>query len=250
MSPKKIKIKKVIKKVTKKKDPKTILKANQHNDDTLSWYLKEINKISLLTRDEEKNLCYQMAQGSEKAKDKLINANLRFVVSIAKRYQTSGLSLLDLINEGNAGLLEAAKRFDYTRKYHFISYAVWWIKQSILKALSQKNKLIRLPANRQNELLQIENVIEKLSAKFHRRPTAQEIAEELDMSDDDVDLLLNVSNNLLSLDERISDDVDSLFLGDTVEDTHHGPEKEAFDKALKDTLNEVLSTLSENGKCV
>ncbi|HPH01879.1 MAG TPA: sigma-70 family RNA polymerase sigma factor, partial [Spirochaetota bacterium] len=131
----------------------------------LSIYLNEIDKIPLLTREQEVSLAKRMAGGDMKAKEQLIKSNLRFVVNIAKKYRNNGLPLIDLINEGNLGLIIAAERFDYTKGYHFISYAVWWIRQSILKALSEKARLIRLPLNRANELLQIEKIKREFSQK-------------------------------------------------------------------------------------
>jgi len=159
----------------------------------LSIYLNEIDKIPLLTREQEVSLAKRMAGGDMKAKEQLIKSNLRFVVNIAKKYRNNGLPLIDLINEGNLGLIIAAERFDYTKGYHFISYAVWWIRQSILKALSEKARLIRLPLNRANELLQIEKIKREFSQKNGDNPTAVEIAEILDMKKNDVKDILNAS---------------------------------------------------------
>lgn len=128
------------------------------NEDILSIYLKEINKIPLLTREEEEKLSKAAMKGDEESKQQLIQANLRFVVSIAKKYQVSGISLIDLINEGNLGLIIAAEKFDYRKGYHFISYAVWWIRQSILKAIAEKSRLIRLPLNRSTDIRKIDEI--------------------------------------------------------------------------------------------
>ena len=133
------------------------------DENIVSLYLKDINRIPLLSREEETSLALRAADGDKEAKDKIVSANLRFVVSIAKKYQNNGLDLLDLVNEGNIGLLTAIERFDVSKGYHFISYAVWWIRQAILKAISEKTKMIRLPLNRVNELIQIEKARKELS---------------------------------------------------------------------------------------
>jgi len=144
---------------SKKKEDYKIKIGEPLTEDILSLYLKEINQIPLLTREEEERLAKRAIKGDERAKQQLIQANLRFVVSIAKKYQISGIPLIDLINEGNLGLIIAAEKFDYRKGYHFISYAVWWIRQSILKAIAEKSRLIRLPLNRSTDIKKIEETI-------------------------------------------------------------------------------------------
>jgi len=224
----------------------------------LSIYLGEIDKINLLTREEEVRLATDMFEGNrsedrkqqllaEFSKMKLIRSNLRFVVNIAKKYRNNGLPLIDLINEGNLGLIIAADRFDYRKGYHFISYAVWWIRQSILKALSEKARLIRLPLNRANELLQIEKAKRALSQKNGDNPTAVEIAEALSMKKNDVKDILNASRQYVSIESPLGTSDRDGKLSDLIEDTNgHEPEDDLLTRDLKDTIRRTLMTLSEN----
>lgn len=224
----------------------------------LSIYLNEIDKIPLLTREEEVYLAKTMFDGNrsdvakEKAaaevcKEKLIRSNLRFVVNIAKKYRNNGLPLIDLINEGNLGLIIAADRFDYRKGYHFISYAVWWIRQSILKALSEKARLIRLPLNRANELLQIEKAKRELSQKNGDSPTAVEIAAVLSMKKNDVKDILNASRQYVSIESPLGTSDRDGKLSDLIEDANgHEPEDDLLTRDLKDTIRKTLMTLSEN----
>jgi len=213
----------------------------------LSIYLNEIDKIPLLTREQEVNLAKRMAAGDLRAKELLIKSNLRFVVNIAKKYRNNGLPLIDLINEGNLGLIIAAERFDYTKGYHFISYAVWWIRQSILKALSEKARLIRLPLNRANELLQIEKVKREFSQRNGDNPSAVEIAELLDMKKNDVKDILNASKQYVSIESPLGSSDRDGKLSDLLEDANgREPEQDLIQKDLKDTIRKTLETLSEN----
>lgn len=213
----------------------------------LSIYLNEIDKIPLLTREQEVNLAKRMAGGDLRAKELLIKSNLRFVVNIAKKYRNNGLPLIDLINEGNLGLIIAAERFDYTKGYHFISYAVWWIRQSILKALSEKARLIRLPLNRANELLQIEKVKREFSQRNGDNPSAVEIAELLDMKKNDVKDILNASKQYVSIESPLGSSDRDGKLSDLLEDANgREPEQDLIQKDLKDTIRKTLETLSEN----
>ncbi|MFA5519640.1 MAG: sigma-70 family RNA polymerase sigma factor, partial [Spirochaetota bacterium] len=159
------------------KAPASKKSRKDFTDSSISWYLDQINKIPLLTREQEDAFARKARDGDERAKNELIKGNLRFVVSVAKKFQTSGVSLLDLINEGNLGLIKAAEKFDPDRGFHFISYAVWWIRQSIILAISQKSSLIRLPLNRTADLQKIERVHKKLEHQLGREPLASEIAE-------------------------------------------------------------------------
>ncbi|MDR2734892.1 MAG: RNA polymerase sigma factor RpoD/SigA [Spirochaetota bacterium] len=213
----------------------------------LSIYLNEIDKIPLLTREQEVNLAKRMAAGDLRAKELLIKSNLRFVVNIAKKYRNNGLPLIDLINEGNLGLIIAAERFDYTKGYHFISYAVWWIRQSILKALSEKARLIRLPLNRANELLQIEKVKREFSQRNGDNPSAVEIAELLDMKKNDVKDILNASKQYVSIESPLGSSDRDGKLSDLIEDANgREPEQDLIQRDLKDTIRKTLETLSEN----
>jgi len=215
-------------------------------DATLAWYLEQINKIPLLSRDEEERLARLVKIGDEKAKEKLIKANLRFVVNIAKKYQSSGLSLLDLINEGNLGLIRAVEKFNPDKGYHFISYAVWWIRQSILTAIFQKSKMIRLPLNRKNNLSKIEKVHKELKEKLERDPTFEEIAEELQTSEEEIKLLRTISPDYVSLDSSLSYDPE-LSMVDLIENkSAEDPEKRVIYESLKQEIKSVLSTLNKS----
>jgi len=215
------------------------------DDNILSLYLREINKIPLLSREEEGRYARQAAQGEKAAKDKLVRANLRFVVNVAKKYQNQGLPLADLISEGNIGLMNAIERFDVEKGYHFISYAVWWIRQAILKAICEKSRMIRLPLNRANELVQIEKVRKELLSSKGREPEIEEVAERLDMEKEHVTDLLNISRDLVSLETPIYAEKDSSILGDFVEDTGYGsPDDIAVERSLREDIDRVLRTLS------
>ena len=220
---------------------------NSHDDENvLSIYLKEINKIPLLTRDEENEYARAAARGEQAAKDKLVQANLRFVVNVAKKYQNQGLPLSDLISEGNIGLMNAIERFDVEKGYHFISYAVWWIRQAILKAICEKSRMIRLPLNRANELVQIEKVRKDIQAGRSEDAEIRRIAETLNMKQGHVADLINISRDLVSLETPVYAEKDSSLLGDFVEDEgYKAPETQMIEKALRDDINEVLTTLSD-----
>ena len=216
------------------------------NDDSniLSMYLKEINRIPLLTREEENNIARKAVAGDQIAKDKLVRANLRFVVNVAKKYQNQGLPLDDLISEGNIGLINAIEKYDPDKGYHFISYAVWWIRQAILKAVYEKSRMIRLPLNRANELVQIEKVRKELTKANGEDPDAGEIAFHTGVSEEDVKKLLSISRDLVSL-EAPSNGEDSV-LGDFIEDDQYkAPDQVVMDQLLSDDINSVLETLTE-----
>jgi RNA polymerase primary sigma factor len=219
--------------------------ARSSDDNILSIYLKEINKVPLLTREEEKDYARRAAKGEILAKNKLIQGNLRFVVNVAKKYQNQGLPLADLISEGNIGLMNAIERFDVSKGYHFISYAVWWIRQAILKAICEKSRMIRLPLNRANELVQIEKIRKELQSVSRGDPEIQEIAKALDMNEDHVADLINISRDMVSLDTPIYDEKDSSILSDFVEDKgQKAPEESLIDRSLREDINAVLNTLS------
>ena len=206
--------------------------------ESLAIYLKEINNIPLLTPEEEKEYAILATKGDKKAKQKLIDSNLRFVVKIAKKYRNNGLSFSDLISEGNIGLMLAADKFDPSKGFRFISYAVWWIKQTILKAISEKSKLIRLPVNRINELSRIEAEHEKKGA------TVGEIATAMNIDAPTLTAMLNVSQKPLSFDEPIKRGEETV-VGELLKDeTHPSPETDVLNQSLKDEIQTMLSTLS------
>jgi len=220
--------------------------ARKGDENILSIYLKEINKVPLLTREEEKNYAGRAAKGEMFAKNKLIQANLRFVVNVAKKYQNQGLPLADLISEGNIGLMNAIERFDVSKGYHFISYAVWWIRQAILKAICEKSRMIRLPLNRANELVQIEKMRKELQSGSSGDPEIHDIAKALDMREEHVADLINISRDMVSLDTPIYDEKDSSILSDFVEDKgQKAPEESVIDRSLREDINTVLSGLSK-----
>jgi RNA polymerase primary sigma factor len=215
-------------------------------DNTLSVYLNEINKIPLLTREQEIDLATRIREGDEIAKEKLIRANLRFVVNVAKKYQNQGLSLMDLISEGNIGLINAIEKFDVDKGYHFISYAVWWIRQAILKAICEKSRMIRLPLNRANELMQIEKAKKELTIDNGEEPEVGKIAKSLDMKTSHVKDLVNISKEIVSLETPIYDNSDSTNLGGFIEDSkYESPDEYVLKESLLETINQVLSTLTK-----
>ena len=214
-------------------------KATVKNDEnTLAMYLEEINRIPLLSRDEEKSFAREAAKGNLAARNKLASANLRFVVNVAKKYQGQGLPLEDLISEGNIGLLNAIERYDVSKGYHFISYAVWWIRQAVLKAICEKSRMIRLPLNRANELVQIEK-----ARRFVQEGESEikEVAKLLDMDPGHVEDLLSVSRDMVSLENPLYDEKDSSTLGDFIEATkYRSPDTQAIESALQEDIKKLL----------
>jgi len=227
----------------KKKKEKSLLSDDEN---VLSIYLKEINKIPLLTREEEDFYARNAAKGDKKAQEMLIRANLRFVVNVAKKYQNQGLPLVDIISEGNIGLMNAIERFDVDRGYHFISYAVWWIRQAILKAICEKSRMIRLPLNRANELVQIEKARKTLQSENGMDPEIKEIADILELDKSHVSDLINISRDLISLESPVNSDKDASLVGDFVEnDRYTAPDEAIIEKSLREDINMILATLSE-----
>ena len=225
--------------------PRSYSRASSDDENVLSIYLKEINRIPLLTREEENRYATLAEQGSEAAKHKLVQANLRFVVNVAKKYQNQGLPLSDLISEGNIGLMNAIERFDVSKGYHFISYAVWWIRQAILKAICEKSRMIRLPLNRANELVQIEKVRKEIQGRLGEEAEIRKIAETLNMNQEHVSDLINISRELISLETPVYNEKDSSNLGDFVEDeAYTAPDTQVVEKALREDINEILATLT------
>src|SRR6476620_6078861 len=189
---------------------------------SLDKYLHEIGKVDLITAEEEVILAQKIREGDQVALEKLTKSNLRFVVSVAKQYQNQGLSLPDLINEGNLGLIKAAKRFDETRGFKFISYAVWWIRQSILQALAEQSRIVRLPLNRVGALNKIGKKFSQLEQEFEREPTASELADKLEMSSAEVSETLKISGRHLSVDAPFAQGEDNRLL-DVLQDPQQLP---------------------------
>lgn len=203
-------------------------------EDSISNYLKEVRKIDLLTPEEEVELTKKIAEGDRRAQDKLVSANLRFVISIAKEYQGQGVPLVDLISEGNYGLIKAATKFDHTKGFRFISYAVWWVKQSILQSLSENSRTVRLPVNITNQLSKIKKEIAQFEQENHRQPT-----------DIDMDLSVLLHPTCGSLNEKINEDGDEIL--DMIPDNSFARPDDDFygDDILKNELEKTLSVLSE-----
>jgi RNA polymerase primary sigma factor len=212
---------------------------------SLDQYLKEISQYPLIDREEEARLARLIHGGDEEALDKLVRSNLRFVVSVAKKYQNQGVPLSDLINEGNLGLIRAAHKFDETKGIKFISYAVWWIRQAILQALAEQSRIVRVPLNRAGALHRIGRRSSTLLQELGREPTVEEIAEELDISEEEVERTLAISQSHLSLDAPITPGEDNRLLDYLPDQFASGPEDEAFDHALRQTIEELLSSLKE-----
>jgi RNA polymerase primary sigma factor len=216
----------------------------KRSDDILSTYLKEINRVPLLTREEEETLARKAASGSKAARNKLVQANLRFVVNVAKGFQGRGIPLMDLINEGNMGLIHAAEKFDVDKGYKFISYAVYWIRRSIQNALYEKGHMIRLPMNRVNELMQIEKARDMLQRETGEDVSSADIARELNMDPAMVAELVKVSREVTSLDTPVGSDGDTTEVGDFVQDDNAvDPQEYAMNSAMFDDIESALNTL-------
>lgn len=217
------------------------------NDIVLEKYLEEINSIDLLSREEEDEIARKAAKGDRWAREKLITANLRFVVSVAKKYQGQGLPLSDLISEGNIGLMNAINKYDPDRGYHFISYAVWWIRQAVLKAICEKSRMIRLPLNRVNELVQIQKVRKQLQSDKQTEAKEEEIASVLGMDKDLVNDLESIARDHVSLDTPVlAGDKESSSLGSLISDDGiRQPDEPVIDEFMKLDINNLLETLSD-----
>lgn len=220
-------------------------KRGQFREGSLDQYLKEISQYPLIDREEEVRLAKAIRKGEEEALDKLVRSNLRFVVSVAKKYQNQGVPLSDLINEGNLGLIRAAHKFDETKGIKFISYAVWWIRQAILQALAEQSRIVRVPLNRAGALHRIGRRSSALIQELGREPTVEEIAEELEISREEVERTLAISQSHLSLDAPVTPGEDNRLLDYLPDQYSPGPEDEAYERALKETVEDSLSTLKE-----
>ena len=219
----------------------------EKDENTLAIYLKEINRIPLLSREDEEKYATLAAQGDKDAREILIKSNLRFVVNVAKKFRNKGLPMSDLINEGNIGLINAIEKYDVTRGYHFISYAVWWIRQAILKAIGEKSKMIRLPLNRFGELVQIDKARKVMYEALGREPDASEIAAHLNMDRRDVAELLSISREYVSLDAPVKAGTrDASLVGDFIEDKNvPQPEDAAVNESLRTEVGKLLEKLPE-----
>jgi RNA polymerase primary sigma factor len=212
---------------------------------SLDKYLQEIGKVDLLTPDEEIDLAINIKNDDPVALERLVKANLRFVVSVAKQYQNQGLSLGDLINEGNLGLIKAAKRFDETRGFKFISYAVWWIRQSILQALAEQSRIVRLPLNRVGALNKIGKAYSNLEQEFEREPSATELAQELSMDISEVSDTLKISGRHVSMDAPFLQGEENRLLDVIQNDQQPSPDFNLMSESLKNEIERALSTLTD-----
>lgn len=211
---------------------------------SLDKYLQEIGKVELITAEEEVELAQRIRQGDKIALEKLTKANLRFVVSVSKQYQNQGLSLPDLINEGNLGLIKAAQRFDETRGFKFISYAVWWIRQSILQALAEQSRIVRLPLNKIGSINKINKTYAKLEQEFEREPNAEEIAEALDITEAEVKESMKNAGRHVSMDAPLIQDEDNNMYDVLKSDEVVTPETELLYESLRKEIDRAISTLT------
>ena len=211
---------------------------------SLDKYLQEIGKVDLLTPDEEVELAKRIRDGDQIALERLTKANLRFVVSVAKQYQNQGLSLGDLINEGNLGLIKAAQRFDETRGFKFISYAVWWIRQSILQALAEQSRIVRLPLNRVGSLNKISKTFSELEQRYEREPSPEELADELEITPAEIIETLKISGRHVSMDAPFVQGEDNTLLDVLENDTEDKPDSELMNDSLRREVQRALSTLT------
>lgn len=212
---------------------------------SLDKYLQEIGKVDLLTPDEEVELAKRIREGDQMALEKLTKANLRFVVSVAKQYQNQGLSLGDLINEGNLGLIKAGQRFDETRGFKFISYAVWWIRQSILQALAEQSRIVRLPLNRVGSLNKISKTFSELEQRFEREPSPDELADVLEVTTSEVVDTMKISGRHVSMDAPFVQGEENSLLDVLVNDMENTPDNELMNDSLRREVQRALSTLTQ-----
>jgi RNA polymerase primary sigma factor len=217
---------------------------------SLDKYLQDIGREELITAEEEVELARRIKSGDQLALEKLVRANLRFVVSVAKQYQNQGLSLPDLINEGNLGLIKAAQRFDETRGFKFISYAVWWIRQSILQALAEQSRLVRLPLNQVGSLNKIKKVSSRLEQKYERPPSLDELAQTMEMPEHKLDKTMQISLRYISTDAPISSEDDTKFLDMFISDDIPKTDGNLMRESLNKEIQRSLSTLTEKERDV
>jgi len=221
-------------------------KESQSNSEILAIYLKEIEKYPILTREEENDLAKRMMEGDEIAKEKLIKSNLRFVVSLAMKYKNKNIPMVDLINEGNTGLIMAAQRYDYTKGFHFITYAVWWIRNSMLRAIMDQNRMIRLPMNRVNQLIRIKRFMNE-----KKDVNQQEIMKQFSISQKHLNSILTADKNHNSLDAPIISESSELTMKDVLVDIIYGdPDSETTRDELRKVINEQLKTLTKTEELI
>jgi RNA polymerase primary sigma factor len=213
--------------------------------ESLEKYLQEIGKEELVSMEEEVELAQRIKKGDRKALERLTKANLRFVVSVAKQYQNQGLSLADLINEGNVGLIKAAEKFDETRGFKFISYAVWWIRQSILQALADQSRIVRLPLNQVGAVGKINRLLNKFEQENERRPSLDELSEQIDLPEDKIDEAMSISGHHISMDAPFADGEDNSLLDVMVNDDSPMADKQLVQESLRAEINSVLNILNE-----
>ena len=217
----------------------------QRESQSLDKYFHEIGKVELLTAEQEIDLAIRIKQGDPAALEKLTKANLRFVVSVAKQYQNQGLSLGDLINEGNLGLIKAARRFDETRGFKFISYAVWWIRQSIMQALAEQSRIVRLPLNRVGALNKIGKAYSNLEQEYEREPSPEELAEELEMDVNDVSEAMTLASKHLSMDAPFASNEENRLLDVLENEELPAPDTTLMSESLREEVERALAKLSE-----
>lgn len=218
--------------------------------ESLDKYLQEISKEELLTVEEEVELAARVRKGDQKALETLTRANLRFVVSVAKQYQNQGLSLPDLINEGNLGLIKAAERFDETRGFKFISYAVWWIRQSILQAIAEQSRIVRLPLNQVSSVNKISQVLSRFEQENERRPSVDEISEQVDLPLEKIDEALSINGKHVSVDAPFAEGEDNSLLDVLVNDSSPSADKQLVLESLRQEIQEALSCLNERERLI
>jgi RNA polymerase primary sigma factor len=224
---------------------KILRQYTNHDSKSLDRYLLEISRVDLLIPEEEIALAKASKKGDEKAFEKLVNANLRFVVTVAKQYQSQGLSLGDLINEGNIGLIKAARRFDETRGFKFISYAVWWIRQAILQSLGENGRIVRLPLNRIGILSKIKNINSEFEQSNGREPTAEEVAEQLKVNGTEIIEAFQISGRNVSLDAPVKEGEENSLLALLSSSSQPEPDAKLFEYSLHNEIENLLKSLSE-----
>ena len=218
--------------------------------EALEKYLSEIGHEELLSTDEEVELAQRIRKGDRKALERLTKANLRFVVSVAKQYQNQGLSLPDLINEGNLGLIKAAEKFDETRGFKFISYAVWWIRQSIMQAIAEQSRIVRLPQNQVGSMSKINRLLNKFEQENERRPSVDEISEQIDLPEDKVGEAMMVNGRQVSMDAPFVDGEDNSLLDVLINDNAPMADRQLVKESLRTEIDSVLQTLTERERLI
>ena len=223
---------------------KIIKQITNRDDSSIDKYLDEIAKIKMITAEEEVDLAVRIHKGDLNARDCLVNANLRFVISVSKQYQNQGLSLSDIINEGNLGLIKAADRFDETMGFKFISYAVWWIRQSIMQAVAENMRIVRLPLNRVNDINKIKKITAELEQKYEREPTILEITQALELTPNDVTVAIKNSKQHISMDTQFVQGEEGNMYDVLLDEDASRPDKELLTDSLRKEIERVLNKLT------